>query len=1760
MRLSQRCGRISWNLRTILVVAAAVATLMTAAVRISETIQRQHALDELGARLSAQASLRTAGLQGLLHQLRRDALFLASVPPVQGLVRANLNGGFDATEQTERALWERQLQSIFAGFMSTNPQLLQVRYIGAANHGMELVRVDRVGDDVAVIPHEQLQAKEDSPYFQATLGVEAGKTYISDFNLNREHGQIDPANIPTLRSTASVYGPNGELFGMIVLNVDGRAIVEQLNIATPKDFQIYLSNGDGDYLVNPDSGLTFGFDRGQRHRWQDDFTALPQQTTAPSTLLDFTTAQGVVHAVPDEIPLDPQDPHRFLTLTVVAPDDLIESGISANRRGTILVLAAAALVVGGVAYLSLLTLRQRQQASTEQRRLAAITECSNDAIIGRTLAGEVTDWNRAAERLFGYGAEEAVGRKLSDLIISAEHLAEHAEILRRVSFGETVPPFNTRRRRRDGVILDLAVTVSPLPDADGKIVGASLTLRDISEQKEAEAALKESQERLVITAQASGIGLWEWNLVSNQLTWDDTMFDLYGLRREDFAGAYEAWSSTLLPEDVAAAEQAVQDAIAGIKPFDTSFRVLTGSGEIRHIRAKARLIFDEAGRAVRMLGTNYDITAEKDRERRIEELNATLEQQVLARTAELQSLMTEATRAEAHYRLLAEHSSDGIIRLGLDGERRYLSPAVQRMFGITEGEIAAGEFGKFMYPDDRPAVMAALFELGRGGVDENSVSFRCQLRDGSLVWVESVNRLVRAEGTGRPVEIISSLRDITRRRLAEDALHASEERFRILVDSVQDYGIFMIDVTGRVQSWNSGAERIKGYTAEEIVGQDFAVFYTEEDRAAGEPAKVLDLALRQGAYSAEGWRVRKDGRRFWASVLLTAAHNPAGELVGFAKITRDLTERTVEEEQRQMIIEAAPNGTLIVDDHGLITLANSALEKIFGYERGVLLGQPIENLVPEPFRQGHAALRVGFANDRRARPMAAERRLTGRHADGSELPVEIMLSPVETPRGRIVVATVVDISAHRAAEQTLHDAKEAAEAAARAKSGFLANMSHEIRSPMNAILGMLQLLLGTELTARQRDYGTKAHSATKSLLRLLNDILDYSRMEAGKIELDQQPFSIDAMMRDMSGLLSASVGSKKLELVLSIDPAVPKRLIGDEFRLRQVMLNLAGNAIKFTGTGEVVISVRRFAQDAGWSMLEFAVRDTGIGIAPEQLSAIFTEFSQAEASTTRRFGGTGLGLSISQRLVALMGGSLAVESEPGTGSRFHFTLRLGSLDEDGDATPARAPHAAPLRVLVVDDHREAREAVVEMIESLGWQADSASDGGEALAMLEASRDGRHYGAVFLDWVMPGLDGWETARRMRALAGIGTAPVITMVTAHGREEFAARVEAEPALVGGLLIKPVTASMLFDAVMDASAHEVAAASRQISLAGQRRLAGLRLLVVEDNLMNQQVAQELLSNEGAQVVVAGSGYAGVQAASAGDPPFDGVLMDIQMPDMDGYDTTRILRRQERTRSLPIIAMTANAMADDKAACAEAGMDDHIAKPIDLDVVVATILKHCAPARTQEPTAGALPPTVSHPAVAAGIDFDMALKRLGKNKALFASIARQFGKASEQMAADLEKSLLAGDLSTVGAALHTLRGMAGTLGLVALAEAARQIEIDVRKTGRVIDPVGATQALRRLLAQGVDALAAVSGDAETPPKPRVPPKANGITMATMLDELDALLKGADMQAVTLWSDLQQQFGAEFGDRLEPLADAIDRLDFMRAQDDVRGLRASLR
>ena len=916
-----------------------------------------------------------------------------------------------------------------------------------------------------------------------------------------------------------------------------------------------------------------------------------------------------------------------------------------------------------------------------------------------------------------------------------------------------------------------------------------------------------------------------------------------------------------------------------------------------------------------------------------------------------------------------------------------------------------------------------------------------------------------------------------------------------------------------------------------------------------------------------------------------------------------------------LILHSASDSICGVDRDGLITFANPATSALTGYANEELLGGSLHMLI-------HSRRADGSHFPALECPVT-EVLLSGESRRGLEdtywtkagkpFLVEYTASPMLAD-GRVEGAVVVfhEIAERKRAEAAMQRARLAAEAASRAKSEFLANMSHEIRTPMNAILGLIHLLQQTELTGRQADYVQKVRVSAQSLLGILNDILDFSKVEAGKLELERVDFRLDDLLQTLAVIVGSAAQEKDIDVLFSVAPDVPLGLIGDPLRLQQVLINLTGNAIKFTETGEVVVSVRVRSLSDERAVLDFAVRDTGIGIPPEQRERLFQAFSQGDSSTTRRFGGTGLGLAICARLVRLMNGAMDVESEPGKGSVFHFQAEFGlQRGAAGQAVRPLRPVPRDLTVLVVDDNPTARDVLGEIATAFGWTVTSCCDGQSAIAELErAAAAGHAYDVVLMDWKMPGMDGIETARRIRADAESGT-PMIIVISGYGRERLGSRFEE--AGISGFLVKPVTASTLLDAVtvayaqgarsegglrlpvpVPAPAGEQGAGSPGGGLWGpvwdvSRALHGRRLLLADDNAISRQVAREILERAGASVTAVGTGRQAVECVRIAEQPFDAVLLDVQMPDMDGFAATAAIRALPGGRQLPIIAMTASALPADRQRCLDNGMDAHVPKPLDLPQLFATLarwigpplvaVRPCAPcgagpvppqgeamltaagasasgiaAASPPPARGRAGQGTNLPAELPGIDLADALNRLDGDAGLFRRFIGQFAESYGDVVERIAGALEGGDLSAAKSIAHELKSVAGNVGARRLSDSADAVQIaaqrgDAAAAAAEVPVLRAELALvldsaRRLVTEG-----AGGGTGESPAPAPARSAENRLLLAGQLPQFATLLQDSNFAAaeefamlaplLTDWIDPSTMKG---------LSAAIDALDFTKA------------
>jgi signal transduction histidine kinase/DNA-binding response OmpR family regulator len=742
--------------------------------------------------------------------------------------------------------------------------------------------------------------------------------------------------------------------------------------------------------------------------------------------------------------------------------------------------------------------------------------------------------------------------------------------------------------------------------------------------------------------------------------------------------------------------------------------------------------------------------------------------------------------------------------------------------------------------------------------------------------------------------------------------------------------------------------------------------------------------------------------------------------------------------------------------------------------------------------------------------------------------------------------------AERTAEVQL--AQHAAEAANRSKSDFLANMSHEIRTPMNAIIGMVHLCLRTDLTSKQRDYLAKIRYASQSLLGIINDILDFSKIEAGKLQMESVTFELDEVFSNLATLTAQRAAEKDLEFLIHPRGDVPGTLVGDPLRLGQVLINLANNAVKFTERGEVVVDVQVVEERGERVLLQFCVRDTGIGMTAEQVAQLFRPFTQADSSTTRKYGGSGLGLSICQRLVARMNGSIEVESEPDQGSQFRFTAEFG-LPEKKPAKRHLPESLGSQPVLVVDDNATSRSILEEIMQSFSLPVQSASTGRQCLSMLDSARaSDQAFGLVLMDWEMPGMSGFDTISKLRASLPQQQWPKVILVTGHGREEILSR--AESMGLDGILLKPVTPSTVYDSLVqvfgqELQRHAASPAGAESESILRERFQGRSVLLVEDNAINQEIARELLETVGLQVELARNGQEALEFLQVSR--CDAVLMDLQMPVMDGFTATARIR-SEISEDLPIIAMTANALVGDREKSLAAGMNAHLTKPIDVQELYDT-LAECMDVASSE--ADEAPDTSSMRPVIPGFDVTGALQRVGGSSSSYRHLLSLLMVSAREKGRDLSRAVHSEDWSQAEQIVHNLKGEAGNLGATALYHAATRLHETLR--GKRMDEVSAR----------LNALAAALQETLTTLERCLPPPAEedreahvGLSASELdakLEELASLLDSFDAGSKTLFAEICSCLPAELVDLRQRMQNQLDAFDFASAADTLRQLRKDM-
>jgi PAS domain S-box-containing protein len=1045
--------------------------------------------------------------------------------------------------------------------------------------------------------------------------------------------------------------------------------------------------------------------------------------------------------------------------------------------------------------------------------------------------------------------------------------------------------------------------------------------------------------------------------------------------------------------------------------------------------------------------------------------------------------------------------------------------------------------------------------------------------------------------------------------------YRARERFRVLFESSPD-GYFLVK-EGEVVDCNGAALALLGGDAKEDVLGLRVAEYLGGEFGAGAIRDLLRRADRDGEVREDWTLPRKEEGPIPFEVTVRRVNlTPAEDAL--LLVLHDLRERKEMEralrESQQFLKGVVDHSSALIsakDLNGKYILVNPQWQRVMGIARRTAVGHTDRELFAAEVamdreRADERALEEG-------EPVTIEERTwVGDRVRDFLTVVFPILGPDAVPAAVCRVST--DVTPLKDVQGELEVARDRAEAADRAKGDFLANMSHEIRTPMNAIIGLAHLVLRTDLDARQRDQLRKLEASSRTLLGILNDILDFSKIEAGKLDMEAVPFEVEDVLGNVVDLFALRAEEKGLELLVRVGPRTPAHLVGDPLRLGQVLTNLVSNALKFTERGEIVVRVEPEVLNGETTTLRFSVRDTGIGLSEAQVANLFQAFSQGDTSTTRRYGGTGLGLAISRRLVELMGGEIGVESLEGEGSTFHFTASFGRAEEATGVLSGR-PDLRDVPVLVADDNESARMIFGEMLEGFGMAVTLVDNGKDALREARAAkREGTPYPLVILDWRMPGMDGLDVAARLRGTNGEGEPPGVILVSAHSREEILSRGADDADGIDAVLLKPVTPSILLETILNVLEFEVpaevASSARRRShtedALADARVRGARVLLVEDNEVNREVALGLLGEAGVEAVTAVNGREAVEILTADPLGFDAVLMDVHMPEMDGYDATRAIRSDGGMAWVPIVAMTAGALEEDRVRCLEAGMDDHVAKPVDLDDLFGKLARWVEEGRRRGPgRRGALPlgggskvegdrgpaarvdgasgpdrrgapaddPSAESVGAdpdalrAAGVNILRGLRNAGGNDRLYRRILRRFVDTQVEAPEGVREALERADRDDAIRIAHTLKGLAGTVGAEELHRRAEELEVALRENReeeverrlasveadlvQIVAAVLGPEDERRF--GGVEGAEGAGGEAGGG-------VLDGAALRRLLGELELLLETGDTRAVGLAGELEERLeGSQFGAMAARVAAPARSYAFIEARVALGRLREEL-
>ncbi|MDR7152642.1 PAS domain S-box-containing protein [Hydrogenophaga palleronii] len=1594
----------------------------------------------------------------------RSLRFLASTPPVQGLVRALQNKGIDPTGGSTSAEWEQRLQQIFTGYLGSSPEVRRLRFLHAADNGKELVRVEQ-RDSAAMsiqVPAGSLSA-HDTAFLAGALRQPPGGVLVSDIELHRQHGALSVPHWPTVRYATPVFDEQGRAIGAIVLDVDVRGALDGFVQRNASGLDIYMTNAQGDYLVHPDASKVFGFEFGLPHKWTDEFRAVVEGGTdnnvGERALTRWSGPNGKVFGAQAVLQGSGLGNVGTLHFMVTVPVSRLYQAAWADVRNTALLLLIIGLAGVTMLYLYWVSMERALQARSERLRLAAIVDQTTDAIIGLDTAGVVLSWNRGAEQLFGYTAEEAIGQHLDALTLPEDAEPDARPILGRSSAALDRAPLEVWRRTRDGRRVEVSITLSPLTGNDGTVAGAAAIVRDITEERAAQrrvvelnthleqqvqertASLQAERQRLDNILRGTHAGTWEWNVQTGEKLYNERWAEMLGYTLAELGTlSHDIWLSLAHPEDQKRADARLQSHFNGVTDqYECELRMRHKDGHWVWILDRGRLTSRTAdGRPEWLHGTHTDVTQAHQAQERLAS-----NEELLDRTGRV---------------------------AGIGGWQFELATWsvtwTPPMYDICEvyPDYQPEPNGPldFFAESELPRVVAALRAVRKEGTPfDMEVPF--VTAQGRHLQVRFVGEAIR-NTTGEVIRVVGALQDVT----ARHAMDAEMRRINELQLSILENmpcALSAFDADLRLVAWNQQFVSLlsleslfeKGVPSfEDILRLNASRGEYGDGPVEPKIQEMLERARHPVPHRFE--RVRPNG----TPLEVRGTPMPGG---GFVTTYTDMSERKRAEQDiarsealLRGAIEAVDEAFVLYDPDDRLVLCNEKYRSLYEGIRDVLLpGQQFEHIIRTSAERGFQVLGDESLDDWIAERMAAHRSGDAYFVQRLSNGRVVRVIERQLPDGH-TVGFRIDIT-------DLVRATDAAEAASQAKGEFLANMSHEIRTPLHAVIGLTHLLADTPLSAHQQQLLDKSLMASRSLLGIVNDVLDLAKIEAGELTLLPEPFLLDSLVNDLDNLFREQSKSKGVHLVVERSETLPAVLVGDAMRLRQILNNLTGNAFKFTQHGSVRVrlsGVPAKADDPPGSVrLRGEVQDSGVGISPEVQARLFTPFTQADASTTRQFGGTGLGLSIVRQMAEAMGGSVGLHSVVGEGSSFWFELPLSLPEADG-AIPGERRQAS-LEILVVDDAEDDRRALVDMARAFGWRTD-VCDSGEALVqwMTQRAASGQPLpDAMLVDWQMGGIDGLQALAELTERIGLKKLPAALMVSASEREQLMQLDTRQ--LASDILTKPVNASVLFNAVNHGVVTRQGNSDRVMPLRtmpGQHTLwlPDVRVLLVDDSDINLEIASHLLSREGAAVVTASSGRQALQKLEAMPDAFDVVLMDVQMPDMDGLEATRRLRQHTALLQLPVIALTAGALAEERRRAIDAGMNAFLTKPLEPQLLVRTVREVIEAATGQALAVRQADPVASATASAnwpdiEGIDSGLAAQRLSGDPALLhSSLRRLFNEFGEWTQTTLPDPISPEQRTAFASKAHKLRGAAGLMAATALHQSAGEFENCLRG-GEAVD-----------------------------------------------------------------------------------------------------------